>query len=67
MVGMTKGKYRKLKPKKKKKKKEPKKVGLVDYILAVVNVALLFPVIYVLSIAIAEIIRFILKIISEVT
>lgn len=64
---MTKGKYRKLRAKKKRKGKEPKKVGFIDYILALVNIALLFPVIWILSNAIAEIIRFVLKIISEVT
>jgi hypothetical protein len=67
MVGMTKVNYRKLRAKKKKKEKESAKVGIIDYILALVNVALLFPVVWVLSNVVADIIRFILKILNEVT
>lgn len=65
MVGMTKGKYRKIRIKKTEKVKKPQKAEFKDYILALVNVSLLFPVVWILSVVIAEIIRFLLKILMR--
>jgi hypothetical protein len=65
MVGMRKLKFWKL-CKKDKKNKSSKKTTFLDYILALVNLVLLFPFVYILSVIVAQAIRFFLEIFNEV-